>query len=341
MKQILIPDKPGYKANLHAHTTDSDGALTPEELKELYRSHGYSILAITDHGYMGDRSHLTDENFVVISGYENHLEPTWNRPLPRSTKCYHLCFYAPRPDIIGMVGMTDYYHEFCFTYKKKELCPREELIGGYFTGENSGFGVDNLNRLTEQANALGYLVVLNHPTWSHLDGRDYLGVRGLTALEIYNHGSEMGGYETECGIIYDQMLSDGQRIYCTANDDTHAHPGANDTFGGYNVMYPEALTYEGVFAAMRDGKMYASTGAAFRGISVEGNRVTTGSDDACVIRLITDRYACCHRRASHGLSEVTFDVAEDVKWFRLTAENENGEKAFSRAYFRQPDGMWA
>ena len=38
-----------YKGNLHAHSTVSDGKLTPDEVVELYRSHGYDFLAITDH----------------------------------------------------------------------------------------------------------------------------------------------------------------------------------------------------------------------------------------------------------------------------------------------------
>jgi hypothetical protein len=38
-----------YVANLHAHTTHSDGGLTPSELVDLYASLGYPILAITDH----------------------------------------------------------------------------------------------------------------------------------------------------------------------------------------------------------------------------------------------------------------------------------------------------
>ena len=38
-----------YKANLHCHTDLSDGFLTPEEVKALYKAHGYSIVAFTDH----------------------------------------------------------------------------------------------------------------------------------------------------------------------------------------------------------------------------------------------------------------------------------------------------
>ncbi len=39
-----------YKAQLHAHTTESDGKLSPAELAAFYRDAGYQVLAITDHG---------------------------------------------------------------------------------------------------------------------------------------------------------------------------------------------------------------------------------------------------------------------------------------------------
>ena len=40
-KIYLLPNTPKYKANLHCHTTFSDGAFTPEKIKEIYKAHGY------------------------------------------------------------------------------------------------------------------------------------------------------------------------------------------------------------------------------------------------------------------------------------------------------------
>ena len=48
------------KCALHAHTTLSDGVLSPDALKEAYAAQGYDVLAITDHdvdgagGWYGD-----------------------------------------------------------------------------------------------------------------------------------------------------------------------------------------------------------------------------------------------------------------------------------------------
>ncbi|MBQ2975892.1 MAG: PHP domain-containing protein, partial [Clostridia bacterium] len=69
MKKSLFPDEGHfYRGNLHAHTTCSDGELTPEETVEAYRHHGYDFTAVTDHNQWGDYRHLGDEDFLVLPG---------------------------------------------------------------------------------------------------------------------------------------------------------------------------------------------------------------------------------------------------------------------------------
>ncbi|HEX9615492.1 MAG TPA: PHP domain-containing protein, partial [Bacteroidota bacterium] len=41
------------KADLHTHTTYSDGVLSPEELTRKARNAGLSAIAITDHDHVG------------------------------------------------------------------------------------------------------------------------------------------------------------------------------------------------------------------------------------------------------------------------------------------------
>lgn len=46
--KYLLPNVPKYfKTNLHTHSTVSDGKLSPEELKQEYKSRGYSVLRFT------------------------------------------------------------------------------------------------------------------------------------------------------------------------------------------------------------------------------------------------------------------------------------------------------
>ena len=58
-----------YRANLHAHTTNSDGAYTPEECMAYYRGMGYDILAITDHKKV-TKPQSVPEGLLHIPGIE-------------------------------------------------------------------------------------------------------------------------------------------------------------------------------------------------------------------------------------------------------------------------------
>jgi hypothetical protein len=58
------------KANLHAHTTESDGRLSPPEHAIHYRRQGYQVLAITDHSKVTPCSQFSAHDFVCFEGIE-------------------------------------------------------------------------------------------------------------------------------------------------------------------------------------------------------------------------------------------------------------------------------
>ena len=58
------------KGNLHSHSTMSDGKLTPEEMKEAYKHHGYDFLVISDHDRYTDTRHMSEDNFTMVQGFE-------------------------------------------------------------------------------------------------------------------------------------------------------------------------------------------------------------------------------------------------------------------------------
>ena len=75
MQRYVNPfETPGrwYKANLHTHSSVSDGILSPAERVEQYKKAGYSVLALTDHRKTQDITGLGDRKILVISGMEVH-----------------------------------------------------------------------------------------------------------------------------------------------------------------------------------------------------------------------------------------------------------------------------
>lgn len=97
MKKYLLPNTNSYKANLHCHTTISDGSWTPEKVKEEYSKRGYSIVAYTDHNMMIDHhQELSDDTFLALRGFEVQIsEPPNETPVQRSC---HICAIALEPD---------------------------------------------------------------------------------------------------------------------------------------------------------------------------------------------------------------------------------------------------
>ena len=88
----LLPKVPYFKANLHSHSTISDGAYTKDELREIYKSRGYQILAITDHNLTIPHPELEDENFLLITANEINIDEV--TPIGPYGKTYHLNLYA-------------------------------------------------------------------------------------------------------------------------------------------------------------------------------------------------------------------------------------------------------
>ena len=91
--QLFDSNMPFYKGNTHAHSTQSDGRLSPEAVFATYRSAGYDFLALTDHW------HLTDEQeyrgMLVIPGVEYDFA--------FSTQVLHLvCLYRRAGDARGI-----------------------------------------------------------------------------------------------------------------------------------------------------------------------------------------------------------------------------------------------
>jgi hypothetical protein len=62
-----------FKGNLHTHTTQSDGLLTPEQAIAWYRERGYDFIAITDHWVLSRGQGLAPNgDFITLSGAELH-----------------------------------------------------------------------------------------------------------------------------------------------------------------------------------------------------------------------------------------------------------------------------
>lgn len=61
--------KPFYKGNFHSHTTRSDGWLSPEEVRNVYRQQGYDFLVLSDHRQLSEQAYM-DRGMLLMPGLE-------------------------------------------------------------------------------------------------------------------------------------------------------------------------------------------------------------------------------------------------------------------------------
>jgi 3',5'-nucleoside bisphosphate phosphatase len=126
-------------AELHAHTTWSDGELTPAELVDLYGTAGFDVLAITDHVLPGNEVvHVREGNFAA------YLEEV-NREAERARHAYGL---------LVIPGL-----ELTFEHPDPGQAAHAVAVGLHrFVGLDEG-----LDAALARARSLGAVLVAAHP----------------------------------------------------------------------------------------------------------------------------------------------------------------------------------
>lgn len=304
-----------YKANLHSHTTVSDGNLKPEESKKLYKEHGYQIVAYTDHRIYKNHEDLNEDGFLALAAAEVDINQISAEKLGRMDKTYHINLYDTKP-------------EYERNRKEKGICP-ERRYGDF----------EYIKEYLEEMKELGFLACYNHPYWSLQNYEDYKGLKGLFAVEIYNHGCEQDGLYGYNPQVYDEMLRLGGRLWCFATDDNHnAYPPEHplcDSFGGFTMIKAETLTYSSIVEALIKGHFYSSMGPEIKELYIEGNVLTVRTGPVKRIYVMTESRRCCSKAAMTGeaLTEASFPLDGEEGYIRVECKDEKGLYANSNAYF--------
>lgn len=335
MRKYLLPESGNfYKANLHCHTTCSDGKCTPEQIKQIYRDHGYSIVAFTDHDVLLAHDELRDETFLPLHGYEMEINEQKDGEY-RFKKTCHICLIALEPDNLTQVC----YHRTKYLFGNAPSFRDQIRFDQSLPDYERVYSSEGITEIIRTARKAGFFVTYNHPEWSQESYPEYMGYHGMNAMEICNYGCLIEGYDDYNPRVYDDMLRGGERIYCTATDDNHngrpvGHPKC-DSFGGFTVIKAESLDYRAVTAALEAGHFYASQGPEIRELYLEDGAVRIVCSPARKISLHTANRRCGSVVAEEGksLTEATFPITPADGYFRLTVEDHRGKPANTNAYF--------
>lgn len=184
MKKSYFPlDGIWLKGNIHTHSTESDGLLTPEELAKAYHEYGYDFLSLTDHNMMVVHDKM--KKIIMITGTEHDIEYS-------PDKCIH---------IVGICaeGKSDTSYP-CKRYSAQELTDQQ---------------------LIDRMRKDGQFVVIAHPVWSRMDPEELLKLEGYHGIEVFNNGTEHLCHGGNAEFLWDLLLRNGKRVMAICSDDVH------------------------------------------------------------------------------------------------------------------------
>lgn len=329
MKKYLLPEKGNfYKANLHSHSTVSDGRWTPAEIKERYMEKGYSVVAYTDHDVFILHNELSDDNFLALNGVEMGVEDSEGK----FRKSCDIGMIALRHDTeIQPCWHREKYMTPSCTAKYQHLVKFDESKPDF----ERLYSHERINSMISEGRSGGFFVTYNHPTWSNQFYPDYIGYNGMSAMEICNYGCVESGIDEHNWRIYEDMLKSGKRLLCIATDDNHNKRGDNDSFGGFTMIKAESLEYEKITDALVKGEFYASEGPIINSLWYEDGKAHITFEPAAEVLINKMTRNLGRLVASDGqpLTEATFNVEDDDVYFRITVVGFDGKRAYTNAYF--------
>jgi len=324
---------PQYKANLHCHSTRSDGRLSPIELKTMYKERGYAVLAITDHESPENHSSLNEENFLMLTGYEAYIRTNPDCRYDVFAPEIHLNLFARQADNETLIC----YNPACCKYLSPE---EQQALAKAGTQETRSYTADYINTFIRTANENGYLVAYNHPVWSMEDESRILHYEGIFSMEMVNGNSySLNRLEYNCA-FYDKLIRNRKRWFVHAADDNHNqfpidHP-QNDSFRAFTMILADRLDYDHIISAMEHGEMYASTGPLIRELSYENDIIHVECSPAASVYCY---FGSKHPSSVHAMNEeqltcADFSLHPNAAYIRITVVDRNGNTADTRAYYR-------
>lgn len=329
MRTYLLPQSgTDYKANLHCHTTLSDGKLSPEEIKAAYMAQGYSIIAYTDHDVLIPHHDLAQEDFLPLVGFEVEINESADAdPVAQKRKTCHMCMIALEPDNVIQPCWHRSLYQFGNAKISREQVKFDDSKPDYIR-RYSAEGISEMMHIMRDA---GFFVTYNHPTWSQESYPQYIGYEGMNAMEMVNGACVRMGFEEHNERVYNDILRSGKRIFCTATDDTH---NTQDLFIGYTVIRAPELEYRTVTSALERGDFYCSEGPVIRDLWYEDGKVSVTTEGAREIRITRAlRRSGRVLAKEEPLREASFALYPEDEYFYITVVDEAGKCAYTNAYF--------
>ncbi|GLX67166.1 hypothetical protein [Paenibacillus glycanilyticus] len=307
----LNGSKRKYKGNIHTHSTRSDGQYEPETVIQAYKDKGYDFMCLSDHEIYWKSDAYNEEDYILLSGYEMACEMSWRE----TGQQYHI--HGLLDESLGA--------SVPFGHDEEHAKPDYEDLA-------------TIQALIDEMRAKGNLVIMNHPTWSRNKPEDLLALRHYSAIEIYNHQSELDeavGYGVR---HWDYLLSHGRKVFGIAADDAHGgelDSAISEFFGGWINVEAEDFSQQGIINAMKEGRYYSSNGPEIHDLRVEDGYLKIECSPVKFIKFITHPFngRTLYNKDAAPVQSGQFLLDSEMMYVRVECVDYEGNVAWSNPVF--------
>jgi len=307
MKDIEIFPQGGTwcKGNLHTHTTNSDGKLTPEETVAAYKKLGHDFISLTDHRKYIYNKHLQSDDFIMIPGFEVDISP------PGINMCHH------------MVAIRNKISDK--NYADGHVFERPEYKG-----------TETVQEIIDELNSRDNFTFYCHPIWSRAHIDDFIELNGCLGMEIFNTGCHLENGTGYSPTYTDEALRQKKMPYIFATDDCHHYK--DDRGKGYIVAKADEKSEEGIVDAITKGRFYSSRGPEIYEFGIKNNEVHISCSSAREIHFLAFEPLGCSFVGEKGETRQSASCAVNEGWTYVRAEviDDNGYQAWTNPIFINP-----
>lgn len=287
--------RPGrfFRGNIHAHSTNSDGQATPEQIVEAYRRQGYDFIALTDHFLERYGFPITDTTALRVPGFTTLLGAELHVPALSNGELWHILAVGLPPD---------------------------------FAPPHPG---ESGPELAARAAEAGAFVGLAHPAWYCLTIDEARSVEAAHAVEVYNETCAMDNDRGESWYVADLLLSEGRRLTAFGADDTHLKDDRPDAFGAWVWVRAERLEPDALLEALKTGAYYTSQGPLIHDIQIEDRELAIQCSPVSSI-FVTGAGRKTRHAHGHRLTEWRCSLEPFLgSYCRVTVVDAAGKRAWS------------
>ncbi|MDD6275996.1 MAG: hypothetical protein PUB20_04145 [Clostridia bacterium] len=275
-----------YKADLHTHSSASDGSLTKTETVEAHYEYGFDIMALTDHGTVDAGWDTEAANRIVRIGKHigdnTPIDPLESEGVAANGKRYtyandyYTQFSEDGTAERSMMRVPNGNEQNPTSFNNAHVCT---WFADY--GDDSVGGTSDYETPIKAVDKLGGLSVINHPG-------EYTGARNeqyeedayntsnikyryivnkfanilkeydsCIGVDVNSKGDNRTRYDRKLwDLLLQEVVPSGRNVYAIATSDAHNEGIINS---GYTMMLMPEKTADALKSCMQNGEFYAES----------------------------------------------------------------------------------